>query len=263
MYKRTSLVAVALTTVFALSCGSGGGVSNAALPSIQEEWQLGDQIAQQVSSQVRFNNDPTTNAYVQRMGERIVAQTPLANMPWHFYVIDDQNVNAFSIPGGRVYVNTGLIQSSENASELAGVLAHEISHVVARHSLKQMVQQNELSAIAGLLLGQNPNALAQIAAQIAGGGILARFSRADEEQADELGIGYMKAAGYDPRGMPDMFRVLLAQQKSQPGKLEQFFADHPTTESRIRDADKRAAALGSGGTIRDEPQFQDARRRVS
>jgi predicted Zn-dependent protease len=265
MYKRSFALSLALVTCFAISCGSGGGAGNSGdfnLISMEDEWQLGNQISQEVAAQVRFNNDPVLNSYIQQIGQRIVSQTPMANLPWHFYVVQDDNINAFSIPGGHVYVNTGLIQHAENASELAGVMAHEISHVVARHSTEQLSKQYGLSILAGAVLGQNPGTVQSIVASIVANGAMARFSRADEEEADKLGIGYMKQAGYDPRGMGDMFRVLLAQEKSQPGKVEQFFATHPTTTSRIADADKRAAELGSAGTVRDEPQFQDARRRA-
>ena len=267
MYKRSITLAVALATVVAMSCGSGGGgAGNFNLISIDEEWQLGQQLASDVAKQVRFNNDPAVNAYIQQVGQRLVAQTPAPfnQLPWDFHVVDDPAINAFAIPGGHVYVNTGLIANAENASELAGVMAHEINHVVARHSTEQISRQYGLSVLAGLVLGQDPGQLAQIAAQIVAGGALARFSREAEAEADELGIQTMYKAGYDPHGMAAMFRVLLAHQQSEPGKVEQFFATHPTTESRIQEADQRAAKMGStAGLITDEPQFQDVKRRVS
>lgn len=268
MYKRSMTLAVALATVVAMSCGSGGGggAGNFNLISIDEEWQLGQQLAGDVAKQVRFNNDPAVNAYVKSMGQRLIAQTPAPfnQLPWDFHVVQDPAINAFSIPGGHVYVNTGLIANAENASELAGVMAHEISHVVARHSTEQISRQYGLSVLAGLVLGQDPGALTQIAAQIVAGGALARFSRDAEREADELGMNTMFKAGYDPRGMAAMFRVLLAHQQSEPSRVEQFFATHPTTESRISDAEKHAASLGrSSSLVTDEPQFQDVRRRVA
>jgi predicted Zn-dependent protease len=267
MYKRSiSTAAVALVTVIALSCGSGGGAGNFNLISVDEEWQLGQQLAQDVAKQVRFNNDPALNAYVTQLGQRLVAQTPAPynSLPWDFHVVEDPTLNAFSIPGGHVYVNTGLIAAAENASELAGVMAHEISHVTARHSTEQISRQYGLSVLAGLVLGQDPGALQQIAAQIVAGGALARFSRDAEREADELGIQAMARAGYNPRGMADMFRVLLANSQSNPSRVEQFFATHPTTESRIRDAEQMAVQIGTpAGAVTDEAGFQDAKRRVS
>lgn len=266
MYKRISTLAIVLVTSLALGCGStGGGAGDFNLISIEEEWQLGQQLSQDVARQVRFNNDPAVNSYVQQMGQRIVAQTqdPFNRLPWQFHVVQDPAINAFAVPGGHVYVNTGLIAASENASQLAGVMAHEINHIVARHSTEQISRQYGLSILASLVLGQNPNVLTEITAQIVAGGALARFSREAEREADELGIQAMYRAGYDPRGMAAMFRTLQAQQRSQPGRVEQFFATHPTNEERIRDAERRASELPQrADLVTDEPQFQQIRQRA-
>ena len=262
MYKRnTSVLAVVLATFMAAGCGSGGGNFN--LISIEEEWQMGAQLSQEVAKQVRFNNDPAVNAYIREVGQKIVAQAapPFNQLPWQFHVVEDPEINAFAIPGGHVYVNTGLIEAADNASELAGVMGHEISHVLARHSTEQLSRQYGLSAIAGLVLGQNPSTLAAIAAQIAAGGAMASFSREAEREADEIGIRAMAAAGYNPMGMATMFEKLLAHRQGQPGKVEQFFSTHPLTENRVRDARARAQELGNRG-ITDEPEFQNIKRRV-
>jgi predicted Zn-dependent protease len=265
MSKRmhSTAIAVALVSILGSGCGSGGA-GNFNLISIDEEWQLGQQLSRDVASQVKLSNDAAVNAYVRNLGQKIVANSPAPfnQLPWDFHVVEDPTMNAFAIPGGHVYVNTGLIANAENASELAGVMAHEISHVVARHTTEQISRQYGLSVLAGLVLGQDPGALQQIAAQLIAGGALARFSRDAEREADELGIQAMQRAGYNPRGMAAMFRVLLAHQQSQPSRVEQFFATHPTTEDRIRDAEQRAAQLPTAGTITDEPQFQDVRRRA-
>ena len=258
-HRRT--LAFALVTFLAAGCGSGGG-GDFNLISIEEEWQLGRQLSQEVAKQVRFNNDPAVNAYVRSMGQRIVSTTNMANLPWEFHVVDDPSINAFAIPGGHIYVHTGLIQNADNASELAGVMAHEISHVLARHSTEQISRQYGLSILAGLVLGQNPGQLAQIAAQIAGSGALARFSREAEREADELGIQAMYAAGYDPLGMATMFEELLENRDSQPGRVAQFFSTHPLTEERIRDSRNRAAQLRGRNVVTDEPEFQNIKRRV-
>lgn len=267
MYKRRlSTVTVALVTVFALACGSGGGAGDFNLISIEEEWQLGQQLSQDVAKQVRFNNDPVVNAYVQQLGQKIVANSPAPfnQLPWQFHVVQDDTLNAFAIPGGHVYVHTGLIAQANTASELAGVMAHEISHITARHTTEQISRQYGLSVLAGLVLGNDPGVVQQIAAQIVAGGAIARFSREAEREADEMGIQAMARAGYDPRGMASMFRILLANNQRNPGRVEQFFATHPTTEERIRAAETRAASIAvSGNVINDEAAFQDAKRRVS
>jgi predicted Zn-dependent protease len=261
MNKRSShLTALALAALLAASCGSGGGNFN--LISIEEEWQLGQQLSQDIARQVRLSNDAQANAYVTRLGRQIVAQTPMANLPWQFHVVEDPTINAFAIPGGHVYVHTGLIANADNASELAGVMAHEISHVVARHSTEQISRQYGLSVLAGIALGQNAGALTELAAQIVAGGAMARFSREAEREADDLGIQFMYAANYDPRGMASMFRELLEHQKSSPGAVERFFSTHPQTEERVRDAENRASRLAPrGNLVTDEPEFQAVRRR--
>jgi beta-barrel assembly-enhancing protease len=262
MYKRnTALLAVVLASFVAAGCGSGGGNFN--LISIEEEWQMGAQVSQEVARQVRFNNDPAVNSYVRNLGQRIVAQAapPFNQLPWQFHVVQDDSINAFAIPGGHVYVHTGLIKNSDNASELAGVMAHEIAHVLARHSTEQLSRQYGLSTIASAVLGQNPSTIAAIAAQVAAGGAMASFSREAEREADEIGIQAMAAAGYNPAGMATMFEELLEHRQGQPGRVEQFFSTHPLTENRVRDARSRAQAIGNRG-VTDEPAFQDIKRRV-
>lgn len=265
MYKRSTPLAVALVSVMlAAACRSGGGAGDFNLISIEEEWQLGAQLSQDIARQVRLSNDPTLNNYINQMGQRLVSQTPepFNRLPWQFHVVEDPAINAFAIPGGHIYVHTGLIANADNAAELAGVLAHEISHVTARHSTEQISRQYGLSVLAGVALGQNPGALAQIAAQILAGGAMARFSREAEREADELGIQAMARAGYNPIGMATMFEELLEHRQGQPGRVEQFFSTHPLTEERVRDARNRAERLGTTGTL-DEPGFQAAKARAT
>lgn len=264
MYKRSTAFAVALATLLTFGCASGGGGGDFNLISIQEEWQLGQQLSQDVERQLRLSSDSTLNSYIRNMGQKIVAQTPAPfnQLPWEFHVVEDASINAFAIPGGHVYVHTGLIANADNAAELAGVMAHEISHVTARHSTEQLTRQYGLSVLAGLVLGQDPNVLAQLATQIVAGGAMARFSRGAEEEADSLGIQAMARAGYNPIGMATMFEELLEHRQGQPGRVEQFFSTHPLTEDRARVARERAQQIGNTGVL-DEPAFQAARRRVS
>ncbi|MEO8217981.1 MAG: M48 family metallopeptidase [Acidobacteriota bacterium] len=241
--------------------GCATGVASTSGVSLDEEWQLGQQMAASVQQQVRLVQDPVALRYVRMVGERIHAQTPLANRPFDFEIVDDPDVNAFSIPGGHVYVNRGLINQADKADMLAGVMAHEISHVVARHVIQQMVQQQQINVIGSILLGQNPGALQTLLANVLAGGVLARFSRADEKEADDLGLRFMTAAGYNGQGMVDMFQKLLSLEKGQPGAVEKFFLDHPLTEDRIKDIQSRVRALPPGG-ITDDPAYQDVRSRM-
>ena len=264
--KRRIVLQMAPVLALALmisGCGSGG-LGNFNLMSLEEEWRLGQQLSQQINSQVRLVTDPEANAYVNRLGRALVSQTEMGQLPWEFHIINDPAVNAFNIPGGHVYINTGLIAAADNASELAGVMAHEIAHGVERHATEQMTKAYGLQMLAGVLLGQNSGQLAQIAAQIAGTGALASFSRDAERQADRLGTRMMAGAGYDPRGMVTMFEELLQMQRSRPNSVSQFFSTHPLTESRIAEVTKEIQQLGAVANLRmDEPSYQSIRRRVT
>lgn len=251
--RQRPYIALALVmTMLSASCGSGGTGLGVNLISLEEEWQLGNQLAADIARQMRVTEDP----YVTRLGQRIVAQSDMKNLPWQFHVVDDPSINAFNIPGGHVYVNRGLIAASANASELAGVMAHEISHGVKRHSTQQLSNQYGLSLLASLVLGQNPATYQAILAQVIGAGTLARFSREAEEESDELGLKLMVGAGYHPEGMVTMFQKLLAERRSRPSGVEQFFATHPLTEDRISNVQREIRGMSlPANLVRDEAEF--------
>jgi predicted Zn-dependent protease len=265
----TAWLASALVLAAALAaagCGSTLGVNQGDLNliSLEQEWQLGRQLEADLAKQLDLVRDSSVTGYVDRLGRRLVAQTDMANLPWEFHVVNDPEINAFNIPGGHVYVNTGLIAASGDVSQLAGVLGHEISHGVARHGTEQLTRVYGLNLVAGVLLGENPAAYEQILAQILGTGAIARFSRSAEREADALGVRTMWEAGYDPQGMVTMFQELLTRRRSRPGSVDQFFASHPLTEERIADTRQHIAQLpDKGGLISRDPAFQSVRQRVS
>jgi beta-barrel assembly-enhancing protease len=261
MYRKTLALAIPLLLVTA-GCGSIG-LGGASSISLDQEWQLGQQMAAQVEQSVRLVRDPQALAYVRMVGERIHAVTPLARYPFDFEIVNDSSVNAFSIPGGHVYINTGLIAQADKVDMLAGVMAHEISHIVHRDVLKQVEQQQEISTIGSILLGQNPNALSQIVAQVLAGGAMAHFSRGDEKAADDAGLQFMTAAGYDPHGMLEMFEKLLALDRGGNSSVARFFQDHPGTQDRINDITSRINAMGRTSGIVDDPDYQAIRRRIT
>ena len=256
---RNYAIAVAVALA-AAGCGSSGGAGGV---SLEQEWQLGNQLAAQVQQQVHLVNDPVALSYVRSVGERLHAQTPVADRPFNFYIVDDKEVNAFSLPGGHIYINRGLIDQADKADELAAVMAHEISHVVARHAIKQAEQAQEINTIGSILLGNNPGALTQIAAQILAGGAMARFSRADEKQADDMGLDLMYRAGYDAHGMLDFFNKLLAMDRGGSSAVSRFFQDHPGTSDRIADIQGRLPNYPSRpGQIVDDQGFHELKSRV-
>lgn len=132
------------------------GIGSANMISLEDEWELGRQLEAEIAREMDLVNDRQALEYINQVGQRIVRQTNMRDLPWKFHIVNDPAINAFNIPGGHVYVNTGLIEAANNASELAGVMAHEIAHGVERHGTERLTKAYELNIIAALVLGQDP-----------------------------------------------------------------------------------------------------------
>jgi beta-barrel assembly-enhancing protease len=223
-------------TIGAIALLAGCGVST------QQEVQMGQQEAQQVNAQLPMVQDAVINSYVNSLGNRIAKLTSRGDLQWQFQVVNSDVVNAFALPGGFVYVNRGVLERASNMSEVAGVLGHEIEHVVRRHSVKQMEQAQGADVGVGILCaltGVCQSGLAQAAIQVGGTAVFAKFSRSDEVQADEGGFNNVMRAGISPRGMYTFFQKLLAEeQQSGGGNAAAWFSDHPGTQDRIADIQK-------------------------
>lgn len=214
-----------------------GGILGAK--GTESEVRLGRQLAAEIDRTAKFIDDPIIAEYVNRVGQNIVLHSD-AKVPFTIKVIDTDEVNAFALPGGFFYVNKGLILAADNEAELAGVMAHEIGHVAARHVMENQakMQAMDIGMLAGIILG-GPilgNVLYN------GGGFFEgiafmKFSRSAEAEADRLGVQYMWAAGYDPSAMATMFEKLEAKNKKKPGFIAKAFMDHPAP------ADRRMASL--------------------
>ena len=261
-WQRLGPAVLLLLFMFTGCATTGVNRGDVNLISMEEEWQLGNQLEQDLNQQLRLVNDGAANAYIERIGQQIVRQTELANAPWSFHIVDDDAINAFNTPGGNVYVNTGLILAADNVAQLVGVMAHEIAHGVARHGTERLTKTYGLNIGAGLLLGSDPSAYEQVLAQLAGTGAIAKFSRNDEREADELGVRYMYQAGYDPEGMALMFEKLLQQRQGRPSSVAQFFSTHPLTESRIRDVRRAASQLPRRSLTLRDGDLQNIQRRL-
>jgi len=264
------VVQIAFVTTLVLSAGCAGtGINKGdfSIISIDEEWALGDSLSRDIAKEMRLLDDPSVNAYVDRIGQMLLLQarndTPVASKPWHFHVVDDKEVNAFNIPGGHVYVNSGLVSKADRYDELVLIMAHEVSHGLARHGVENLSKQYGIAVLASLVLGNNPSVYKEILANILAGGAIMRFSRDAEREADQLGIRYGYAAGVDPEGMVSFFRKLLELRQSQPGVLDQFFSSHPLTEDRIRDAEAEIAQLPPKTLQATDPGFADFQKRVA
>lgn len=229
----TRTVRLAAVPVLLAACGI----------SQQQEIQMGAQESQQVEQQLPMLNDAPINNYVNALGNQIASHTSRADLAWHFAVVNTDVVNAFALPGGYVYVNRGVLARASNESELASVLAHEIEHVVERHSVKQMEQMQGANiglTLACALTNVCNSQVAQAGINVAGGLVFAKFSRGDETAADEGGFRNMINAGINPRGMLTFFQKLLAEEKQSGGNsaVSAWFSDHPGTEDRIADVQR-------------------------
>ncbi len=214
--------------------------------SQQQEIQVGAEQAKQVNAQLPIVQDYTINTYLNRLGDSLAKITPRADLDWHFYMVNTNEFNAFALPGGYIYVNRGVAERSDNLAQFASVLAHEIGHVVERHSVKQMEQMQGANigvTIGCVLLNACSSSIAQTGINVAGSAIFAKFSRDDEREADAVGVDEMVRAGINPNGMPAMFQKLLSERQAQPGALDTWFATHPLEEERIQNAKAKIATI--------------------
>jgi|SRR5688572_3326897 len=205
--------------------------------SQQQEVAMGQDYAQQINSQLPIVRDPEINRYINVLGDEIARRTARADLDWRFYIVDSREVNAFAVPGGFIYVNRGLIERTTKMDELAGVLGHEIGHVVRRHSIEQMEKAQGANigvTLACVLTSICNSQIAQAGINIAGGAVFARFSRQDELEADQEAIGNTVRAGISPQGIVTMFQKLINERRSRPSAVAGWFATHPLEEDRIQ-----------------------------
>ncbi|HJQ11454.1 MAG TPA: M48 family metallopeptidase [Gemmatimonadaceae bacterium] len=221
---------------------AAAGLLAACGVSTQQEVEMGQQGAQQVNAQLPMVQDAVIQNYVNSLGQRIASRTSRSDLNWQFQVVNSDVVNAFALPGGFIYINRGVLARADNMSEVAGVLAHEIEHVVRRHSVKQMEQAQGANVGVGILCaltGVCQSGVAQAAINIGGTAVFAKFSRTDEVQADEGGFNNMIRAGINPRGMLTLFQGLLAEeQRSGNSNVAAWFSDHPGTSDRLADVQR-------------------------
>lgn len=237
--------------------------------STQQEVQMGSDYAAQINRQLPIVRDAEVNRYVNLLGDSIARLADNRNLNWEFYIVDSREVNAFAVPGGFIYVNRGLIERTRNMSQLAGVLAHEIGHVVRRHSVQQMqaAQRANLGlTVACILTSVCESQVAGAVVQVGGAAVFARFSREDESEADAEAVRYVVRAGIHPAGIPEMFRILINERARQPSALDSWFRTHPLEENRVS-ATERAIAQISPSVLsrltRDTQRYQQFRTRVA
>jgi predicted Zn-dependent protease len=250
----------------------GASYSNDGLYPEQEEIRLGEELHKQLQKEQKIVQDPLLARYVQRLGEQLARLSRRPDLDYRFFIIEDPTVNAFALPGGYVYVHTGLLATAESESELASVLGHEIGHIVARHGLKNFKRAQKYQFLVGLINlgigaigGQSTAArIGQTASQLLAAGIFTKHSRDAEREADFLGLHTMYAAGYDPRGMVSMFEKLEQISRRNPDLLGAVFRTHPPASERIRNTQAEITdhlALDPH-LVRDTPAFHAMKRRL-
>ena len=236
--------------------------------SSQQELEMGAQTAQEINSQIPLVRDGEINRYINVLGDSIARLADNRGIDYTFYVVDAMEVNAFAVPGGYIYVNRGLITRTTNLSQLAGVLGHEIGHVVRRHSVQQMQQMQQAQigvTLACILTSVCNSGVAEAAINVAGGAVFAKFSRDDEREADQEAITNVIRAGIHPDGIPQMFEILLAERTRNAGGVDSWFATHPLEEDRV--AQTRASISQINPAVlrtrtRDSQAYQNFKRRV-
>ena len=226
----------------------GKGVN---LYSFEKEVALGKQMAQEVEREAKIVEDPVIAEYVNRIGQNLVRNSD-AKVPFTIKVVDSEEVNAFALPGGFFFVNSGLLLKADNEAELAGVMAHEIAHVAARHGTRQATR-GEIANYATLPLifmgGWAGYAIQSAASAIIPIGFL-KFSRGFEGEADQLGLQYMYKTGYDPTAFVEFFERIETLEKTKPGTLSRVFSTHPMTQDRIK-----AAQLNIQQNLETRPEY--------
>jgi len=219
--------------------------------SLEKEIAIGKQMAQQVERQAKIIDDPTIAEYVNRVGQNLVRNSD-AKVPFTIKVIDTEDVNAFALPGGFFFVNSGLILKADTEAELAGVMAHEIAHVAARHGTRQATR-GEIAQLATIPLifmgGWTGYGIRQAASLVLPMSYLT-FSREFEGEADMLGLQYMYKTGYDPEAFVDFFEKIESLEKKKPGTMAKVFSTHPPTDARIVKAQQNIQQL-----LKERPEY--------
>ncbi len=219
--------------------------------SLEDEIALGRQLASQVERQAKMVDDPVIAEYVNRIGQNLARNSDVT-VPVTIKVIDDPQVNAFALPGGFVFVHTGLLLKADSEAEVVGVLAHELAHVAARHGTRQASrgQIANLASMPLIFMGGWGGYAARQAAGLAVPLTFLKYSRSFEREADLLGLQYLYKAGYDPAAMVDFFEKLEAMEKDKPGTMAELFRSHPVTSERLKNTQKDIQEL-----LRGQPQY--------
>jgi predicted Zn-dependent protease len=244
--------------------GCGRGLGN--WYSVEGQIRMGKEFAQQVESTSKLVTDPVVSEYINRVGQNLVRNSD-AKVPFTIKVVDSDEINAFALPGGFFYVDSGLILAADNEAELAGVMAHEIAHVAACHAARQATRGNlaNLASIPLIFVGGGIGYAVRNAAGLALPVTFLKFSRGFESEADFLGLEYMYKAGYDPQAFISFFEKVEAKEKKKPGTLAKAFSTHPQTPDRVEKSQQEIQnVLPEEAQYKlDTSEFQDIKSRLA
>src|SRR5215469_11827406 len=233
---------------------------------LEKQIALGKQISQQVETQSKIINDPVVSEYINRLGQNLVRNSD-SQVPFTIKVIDSDDINAFALPGGFFYVNSGLILAADEEAELAGVMAHEIAHVAACHAARENTRGNimNMASIPLIFVGGGVGYAAYEAAGLALPMTFLKFSRNFESEADYLGLQYMYKSGYDPDAFISFFEKVQAQEKKKPGTLAKAFSTHPQTPDRIEKSQEEISKIlpARSQYIVTTSEFDDVKSRLA
>jgi predicted Zn-dependent protease len=255
--------AYVVASVFILLTGLAA--SGQTLVSIEEEIEIGRSANEQMRKQVPELRDSTVTRYVRDVGKRLAQHAPGARYPYSFSVADLPEINAFSLPGGPVWINRGVLAKAANESQAAAVIAHEIAHIASRHGADRLTQGMVAKwglGLLGALLGNSGGAsTAQAAASLLAGGVFLKFNRDEEREADEVGVRILTRSGWSGRGMVELFEMMAREAGRDQGNVQAFLSSHPSPEDRIKHLTTRTARI-RGGT-RDTARFRSIKARLA
>jgi Zn-dependent protease with chaperone function len=266
--NRSLVVIAAAACVGLLFSAQPAGAQLLGSLSEEEEIAVGNQAADEIEKDLTLLTDPVVTAYVSELGRALATRSERRGLDYTFKVVDSPEINAFALPGGFVYLNRGLIDAADNESEVAGVLGHEIGHVVARHGAEQVQRASYanlgLSALGAIFGGNRGGQVASVAAQMVAGGVFMKFGRDAEREADRLGAANVAAAGLDPSGMVTFFQKLAAMRDGQSNAVDRFFASHPEPAERVDNVQDLLGTLRvSGDAIGTTQRFSTVKARLA
>ncbi len=249
---RKLIIAVVCCAACATVESGERAAANVLLPPA-DEVAIGKKMKNEINQKLKLHASADVQNHIEKIGQAMARQVK-SPVPLHFHVVDDdKQVNAFAIPGGDIYVFSGMLKLADDDAEIACVLGHEISHVTRRHIAQKLVQQVGLQTLLGLALGDQPGFLAALATQVAGTGVLLKFSRDHEREADEFGLPLCNSAGYDPNGYVRMFKKI--KKLGEASAAGSFLQSHPLPTERIEAAQARIKTFDPKGTVTNEKQY--------